>query len=151
MKKELNLTAEQSKKTVALLVVAGALIDADGNILLQQRPAGSDHAGLWEFPGGKVEGGETAAQALGRELCEEIAIKVDPAAISELGFADEPLGPRNLILLLYACRRWKGTPAPLQAGAQLSWCAPKSLLDLPMPPADRKLRGVLLRFLATAV
>jgi 8-oxo-dGTP diphosphatase len=118
-----------------LFVVAAALIDDEGRVLVQQRAAGKSLAGLWEFPGGKVEAGETPERALVRELAEELGIAVPPDALAPLTFASESLGDRHLLLLLYVVRRWSGTPRPLDAVA-LRWCKPAALRDLAMPPAD---------------
>jgi 8-oxo-dGTP diphosphatase len=92
-------------------VVAAALVDAQGRVLVQQRPPGKQMAGLWEFPGGKLESGETPEAALVRELAEELGIAVDPADLAPLTFASEPLGGKHLLLLLYLCRAWTGAPA----------------------------------------
>lgn len=118
-----------------VFVVAAALVDPDGRVLVQQRPAGKSLAGLWEFPGGKVEAGEPPEVALARELHEELAVDVDPGSLAPFTFASEPLGDRHLLLLLYLCRDWLGVPRPLHATA-LQWCRPEALDKLPMPPAD---------------
>ncbi|MDB5706734.1 MAG: mutT [Sphingomonas bacterium] len=123
-------------------VVAAALIDRDGRVLVQRRPAGKMMAGLWEFPGGKIEPGETPEAALARELHEELAIQVDPARLVPAVFASEPLAGRHLLLLLYICREWSGTPRALHADA-LHWCPPAELRTLEMPPADLPLIGML--------
>ena len=123
-------------------VVAAALIDGEGRVLLQQRPPGKAMAGLWEFPGGKVERGETPEQALVRELAEELAITVDPATVVPLTFASAPAGERHLLLLLYRVTAWRGEPRPLAATA-LRWVAPAAMATLPMPPADRPLVAAL--------
>jgi len=133
----------------ALLVVAAALIDAKGQVLLQQRPAGRQHGGLWEFPGGKVEPGEGPCAALVRELREELNIDVAPDACAPLGFAASEEG-RAVVLLLYACRAWHGE-ALSQEGAALAWCAPDRLLDRPMPPLDIPLAQVVARFVSAPV
>ena len=138
-----NLTAGPAPSQV-LLVVAAALVDGDGRVLVQQRAAGRQHAGLWEFPGGKVEPGETPAAALARELAEELGIAVDPADASPVGFADRADGERHLVLLLYLVRRWTGEPRPHDAAA-LAWRRFEGLARLPMPPADRALLGALAR------
>lgn len=122
-------------KDLPLLVVAAALIDRRGDVLLQRRPEGKAMAGLWEFPGGKVERGETPEAALVRELYEELGIVVAPAALSPLTFATADLGARSLILLLYGIRSWEGTPRPLEA-PELRWVAPAAMRALAMPPAD---------------
>lgn len=123
-------------------VVAVAMADDDGRILVQRRPAGKMMAGLWEFPGGKLEAGETPEAALVRELHEELGITVDPAHLTPAVFASEPLAGRHLLLLLYICRRWSGTPRALDAD-ELLWCRPDQLRALDMPPADRPLIGLL--------
>jgi 8-oxo-dGTP diphosphatase len=125
-----------------LPVVAAALVDADGRVLLQQRPAGKSLAGLWEFPGGKVESGETPEDALIRELEEELGIAVPHACLSPAAFASAPLGDRHLVLLLYIARKWVGVPRALEATA-LKWVRPAEMHALPMPPADRPLIGLL--------
>ena len=125
-----------------LIVVAAALVDRDGRLLVQQRPEGLSMAGLWEFPGGKLEPGETPEQALIRELQEELAIDVDHACLAPACFASEPLGDRHLLLLLYVCRKWRGTPVAQHASA-LRWVRPVELHGLAMPPADKPLIGLL--------
>jgi 8-oxo-dGTP diphosphatase len=125
----------ESAAPVIFLVVAGALIDREGRVLVQRRPAGKSMAGLWEFPGGKVEPGETPEAALVRELAEELGIIVNPADLKAATFASEPLSGRHLLLLLYICRSWEGTPRALHA-EELLWCPPDHLYDLEMPPAD---------------
>lgn len=126
------------------LVVAGALIRNDGRILVQQRRAGKQHAGLWEFPGGKVEPGETPEEALARELTEELGIMVDPALADPLTFTTLPGCDRHLILLLYRLTRWTGEPRALDAAA-LRWATIDELRLLPMPPADVPFIDVLAR------
>lgn len=125
-----------------LIVVAAALVDRDGRLLVQQRPEGLSMAGLWEFPGGKLEPGETPEQALIRELGEELAIDVDHACLAPACFASEPLGDRHLLLLLYVCRKWRGAPVAQHASA-LRWVRPVELHGLAMPPADKPLIGLL--------
>lgn len=125
-----------------LTVVAAALIDGEGRVLLQQRPAGGSMPNLWEFPGGKIEPGERPEQALVRELEEELGIEVDAAALSPTAFASAELGERHLLLLLYACRSWRGTPRPLHATG-LIWVRPRDMPALAMPPADRPLIDLL--------
>lgn len=131
-----------------LPVVAAALLDASGRILVQKRPERRMHGGLWEFPGGKIEPGESAGAALFRELQEELGVAVDRSAITEVGFADVPLAERNLLLLLYACRRWDGVPEARETGAEIRWIDAQTLGTLDMPPGDRKLCAALIRFLA---
>jgi len=126
----------------SLFVVAAALVDAAGRVLVQQRPAGKHMAGLWEFPGGKVEAGETPEAALVRELAEELAITVAVDALVPLTFASEPLADRHLLLLLYRCDAWIGEPQPLEAVA-LAWHAPSALRGLTMPLADLPFIAVL--------
>jgi 8-oxo-dGTP diphosphatase len=125
-----------------LWVVAAALVDLDGRVLVQQRPPGKPMAGLWEFPGGKVEPGETPEAALIRELTEELGIGVEAACLAPATFASEPLGGRHLILLLYALRKWQGVPEARHASA-LKWVRPLELHGLAMPPADKPLIGLL--------
>jgi 8-oxo-dGTP diphosphatase len=130
------------EKNPTFLVVAAALIDGAGKVLLQQRPPGKAMAGLWEFPGGKIEPGETPESALVRELEEELGIRVEEGALAPLSFASAPLGERHLLLLLYACREWSGEPEALHASA-LRWASPAEMRSLPMPPADLPLIGAL--------
>ena len=125
-----------------LVVVAAALVDRDGRLLVQQRPEGPSMAGLWEFPGGKVEPGETPEQALIRELAEELGIDVEQACLAPACFASDMLGDRHLLLLLYVCRKWRGTPVAQHASA-LRWVRPVELHGLAMPPADKPLIGLL--------
>ena len=129
-------------KILPLLVVAVALIDADGRVLLQQRPPGKAMADLWEFPGGKVEPGETPEAALIRELEEELGIRTPASCLAPATFASEPLDDRHLLLLLYVCRKWEGVPHPHHATA-LKWVRPAQMYALPMPPADLPLIGIL--------
>ncbi|MBB6428062.1 (deoxy)nucleoside triphosphate pyrophosphohydrolase [Sphingopyxis sp. JAI128] len=125
-----------------LAVVAAALVDRDGRLLVQQRPEGLPMAGLWEFPGGKIEADETPEAALIRELGEELAIDVDQACLAPACFASDMLGDRHLLLLLYVCRKWRGTPVAQHASA-LRWVRPVELHGLAMPPADKPLIGLL--------
>lgn len=118
-----------------LLVVAAALIDGEGRVLLQQRPPGKPMAGLWEFPGGKIEPGESPEAALARELHEELGITLSVEDLRPIAFASEPLAGRHLLLLLYTIRRWEGEPEAHHA-TELRWVAPAAMRDLPMPPAD---------------
>lgn len=132
---------EKPQKT-SLFVVAAALVDRDGRLLVQQRPEGLSMAGLWEFPGGKLEPGETPEQALIRELDEELAIDVDHTCLAPACFASDMIGDRHLLLLLYVCRKWRGTPVAQHASA-LRWVRPVELHSLDMPPADQPLIGLL--------
>jgi 8-oxo-dGTP diphosphatase len=118
-----------------LLVAACALIDTDGRVLLAERPAGRAMAGLWEFPGGKVEAGERPEQTLIRELKEELAIAVEEACLAPLTFASHTYPDFHLLMPLYVCRRWHGIVAP-QEGQRLAWVRPNRLRDYAMPPAD---------------
>jgi 8-oxo-dGTP diphosphatase len=130
------------KKRDLLLVVAAALIDGDGRVLVQQRPPDKPMAGLWEFPGGKVDPGETPEAALRRELDEELGLTIDQSCLAPAVFASEALGDRHLILLLYVLRKWPGVPEARHATA-LKWLRPVALHGLAMPPADRPLIGLL--------
>ena len=133
---------KQSADISLMMVVAAALVDDRGRVLVQQRPDGRALAGLWEFPGGKVEPGEQPEAALVRELREELAIEIDPAALTALTFASMPLTDRHLLLLLYVCRAWNGDPQPLEASG-LAWHHPAALRELDMPPADAPFIAVL--------
>jgi len=125
------------------VVVAAALIDADGRILLQQRPPGKSLPGLWEFPGGKIEAGETPEAALIRELHEELGIDTEAACLAPATFASARLdNGTHLLLLLYVCRKWRGIPRALVA-SDLSWEYPTAMFALPMPPADLPLIALL--------
>lgn len=130
------------EKNPTLTVVAVAMIDAGGRVLLQQRAPHRHMAGLWEFPGGKVEEGERPETALIRELKEELGIDTGEACLAPATFASANLGERHLLLLLYICREWRGTPQPLDAAA-LQWVRPHEMFALPMPPADKPLIGLL--------
>jgi 8-oxo-dGTP diphosphatase len=118
-----------------ILVAACALIDIDGRVLISQRPEGKPMAGLWEFPGGKVEPDERPELALIRELKEELAIDVSEACLAPLTFASHSYEAFHLLMPLYVCRRWQGTVTPLE-GQELKWVRPNRLRDYPMPPAD---------------
>jgi 8-oxo-dGTP diphosphatase len=118
-----------------VLVAACALIDVDGRILLAQRPPGRSMAGLWEFPGGKVEAGERPEETLIRELAEELAIVVKEACLAPLTFASHSYPEFHLLMPLYVCRRWEGTAMPKE-GQQLAWVRPNRLREYPMPEAD---------------
>ena len=131
-----------------LLVSAVALIDHDGRVLLAQRPEDKQMAGLWEFPGGKIEPGETPETALIRELDEELGINTAAACLAPLSFtshsytATETQQAFHLLLLLYVCRRWQGRPKPIEGGT-LKWVQPQQLRDYPMPEADISLIAAL--------
>jgi 8-oxo-dGTP diphosphatase len=130
------------EKNPTLTVVAAALVDQDRRVLLQQRPPGRQMAGLWEFPGGKIEPGERPETALVRELREELGIEADEAALEPAAFASAPLDNQHLILLLYLCRGWRGEPRALHASS-LKWLCPNEMIALEMPPADLPLIGRL--------
>jgi 8-oxo-dGTP diphosphatase len=121
-----------------VLVAAVALIDADGRVLITQRPEGKSLAGLWEFPGGKVEQGERPEAALVRELAEELAIDVAESCLAPLTFASHAYADFHLLMPLYVCRRWKGDVVSNE-GQALKWVRPRSLRDHHMPPADQPL------------
>ena len=124
------------------LVVACALVDGDGRVLVAERPDGKNMAGLWEFPGGKVETGETPEAALIRELKEELSIDVTAACLAPLSFASHAYDDFHLLMPLYVCRKWDGQIAPLE-GQNTQWLRPRDLFDLPMPPADKPLIAAL--------
>jgi 8-oxo-dGTP diphosphatase len=121
-----------------VLVAACALVDADGRVLIAQRPAGKPMAGLWEFPGGKVEAGERPEQSLIRELREELGIVVREDCLAPLTFASHNYADFHLLMPLYVCRRWEG-PVQAKEGQGLKWVRPNRLRDYPMPPADEPL------------
>ena len=125
-----------------VLVSAVALIDPDGRVLLAQRPEGKSLAGLWEFPGGKVEPGESPEAALIRELKEELDIDTWASCLAPLTFASHSYDDFHLLMPLYVCRRWQGTVRSLE-GQKLAWVAPNRLRDYPMPPADLPLIPIL--------
>jgi 8-oxo-dGTP diphosphatase len=125
-----------------LLVAACALIDADGRVLLARRPPGRPLAGLWEFPGGKMEPGETPEAALVRELEEELGIKVAPKCLAPLTFASHTYEAFHLLMPLFACRKWEGEVTARQ-GQDLVWVRAKRLGDYAMPPADEPLKAML--------
>jgi 8-oxo-dGTP diphosphatase len=125
-----------------LTVVCAALVDAENRVLLAQRPPGKSMAGLWEFPGGKLMPGETPEAALIRELDEELGVVVAPGAVIPLTFASHAYETFHVVLLLYVCRHWEGTPSPRE-GQTLTWVTKDELGDYPMPPADRPLVAML--------
>lgn len=129
-----------------LLVAACALVDADGRVLIAQRPEGKQLAGLWEFPGGKVEPGETPEETVVRELREELAIETKVACLAPLTFASHAYDDFNLLMPLYVCRRFWGVPQP-QEHAALKWVRATKLRDYPMPPADAPLIPFLIDLL----
>ena len=134
--------------TKMVLVSAVALIDRDGRVVLAQRPEGKAMAGLWEFPGGKIESGETPEAALIRELHEELGIDTAASCLAPLSFASHRYAATrthpafHLVMMLYVCRRWQGRPQPIEGG-QLKWVRPQQLRDYPMPAADIPLIAAL--------
>lgn len=128
-------------KTV--LVSAIALFDADGRVLLTQRPPGKPMAGLWEFPGGKVEAGETPEAALRREIKEELDVEICERCAAPLTFVSHTYEDFHLLMMLYVCRKWEGIPKPLE-GQNLTWKYPRDMVGMPMPPADVPLVGALI-------
>jgi 8-oxo-dGTP diphosphatase len=129
-----------------VLVAACALVDSDGRILLAQRPEGKSLAGLWEFPGGKVETGETPEETLVRELEEELGIRTKVACLAPLTFASHSYDDFHLLMPLYVCRRYEGF-AEGREGQVIKWVRPKALRDYPMPPADEPLIPFLMDLL----
>ena len=125
----------QAVSVKIVLVAACALIDADGRVLIARRPPGRPMAGLWEFPGGKVEAGETPEATLIRELKEELGIIVNEACLAPLTFASHGYADFHLVMPLYVCRRWEGT-VRAEEGQELAWVRPNRLKEYPMPPAD---------------
>ena len=135
-------------KSKIVLVSAVALIDFDGRVLLTQRPDGKSMAGLWEFPGGKIEIGETPEAALIRELREELDIDTTQSCLAPLSFASHPYDADDgqdafhLLMMLFVCRRWQGRPQPMEGGT-LKWVRPQNLREYQMPAADIPLISVL--------
>lgn len=129
-----------------VFVVACALVDADGRVLIAQRPQGKAMAGLWEFPGGKLEPDETPEECLVRELSEELGITTKPACLAPLTFASHAYDDFHLFMPLYICRKYEGIPRGLEKQA-IKWVKPKQLRDFPMPPADEPLIPVLIDLL----
>jgi 8-oxo-dGTP diphosphatase len=129
-----------------VLVSACALVDIEGRVLLAQRPEGKSMAGLWEFPGGKVEPGEAPETALIRELKEELEIDVTASCLAPFTFASHAYEKFHLLMPLYVCRKWQGIPSPVE-GQTLKWVRPAKMIDYPMPPADEPLVAMLRDFL----
>jgi len=129
-----------------VLVAACALVDADGRVLIAQRPAGKAMAGLWEFPGGKIEPGEPPEQSLVRELREELGIVVNVDCLAPLTFASHAYPDFHLLMPLYVCRRWEGTVRALE-GQKITWVRPNRLREYPMPPAYEPLISHLMQLL----
>lgn len=125
-----------------LIVAAGALIDGDGRVLLARRPEGKAMAGLWEFPGGKLQEGETPEGALVRELREELGVDIETSCLAPVAFSSMVSGDFHLLMPLFACRKWKGVARPIEASA-LKWVKPSAFGDYDMPPADRPLAAQL--------
>ncbi|HEU0156783.1 MAG TPA: 8-oxo-dGTP diphosphatase MutT [Stellaceae bacterium] len=125
-----------------ILVAAAALVDTDGRVLLAQRPPGKSMAGLWEFPGGKVDRGETPEAALIRELAEELGIDVAASCLAPFTFASHGYPDFHLLMPLYVCRKWSGI-VTAREGQRLAWVRPARLADYPMPPADKPLVAML--------
>ena len=129
-----------------LIVAAAALIDSDGRVLLAKRPAGKAMAGLWEFPGGKLEDSETPEEALVRELREELGIDVETACLAPIAFASQNSsknsGGFHLLMPLFACRKWKGVARAIEAD-EIAWVRPNEFTKFEMPPADRPLASQL--------
>ncbi len=134
-------TAARDGKPI-LLVAAVALVDIDGRVLIARRPEGKALAGLWEFPGGKLQGGETPEAALIRELREELGIDTKASCLAPIAFASHAYEDFHLLMPLYVCRVWKGTIAARE-GQELAWVRPARLADYPMPPADTPLIPLL--------
>ena len=134
------------KSLPIILVVAVALIDVDGRVLIAQRPEGKKMAGLWEFPGGKVDPGETPEAALIRELKEELGIDTKESCLAPFTFASHEYDDFHLLMPLYLCRRWWGSIVP-QERQVVKWVRPVRLGDYPMPPADKPLVAMLRDFL----
>ncbi len=132
--------------TKLLLVVAAALVDADGRVLISQRPAGKQLAGLWEFPGGKIDPGERPERALARELAEELGIDACVSCMQPLAFASHAYEEFHLLMPLFVCRRWDGLATPKE-GQALKWARPRELRKFPMPPADAPLIDPLIALL----
>ncbi|BAQ18706.1 (deoxy)nucleoside triphosphate pyrophosphohydrolase [Methyloceanibacter caenitepidi] len=132
--------AERAKPLV--LVAACALVDDSGRVLISQRPEGKPLAGLWEFPGGKLEDGETPEHGLIRELDEELGIAIAPSSLIPLMFSSFSYADFNLLMPLFACWQWSGDVTPKE-GQALVWAAPAALQDYAMPPADEPLKGLL--------
>ena len=129
-----------------ILVATVALFDKDGRVLIAQRPEGKSMAGLWEFPGGKVEGGETPEAALIRELREELAVDTVESCLAPFTFASHAYDDFHLLMPLYVCRKWEGQVTPME-NQQIKWVMPMRLADYPMPPADKPLIAMLRDYL----
>ncbi len=142
---DMGCWAAEKRTTAAkpiLLVAAAALVDSDGRVLLAQRPEGKSMAGLWEFPGGKVDAGETPEQALVRELKEELGIDTRSSCLAPIAFASHSYDDFHLLMPLFACRIWEGNVTALE-GQKFAWVRPVRLRDYDMPPADEPLVALL--------
>ena len=139
-------SAPAAEPVRTVLVAAAALLDDDDRVLIARRPAGKPMAGLWEFPGGKVAMGETPEAALARELAEELGIDIAAACLAPLAFASHRYPEFHLLMPLYLCRRWRGTPSARE-GQELAWVRPMRLGDYAMPPADKPLVALLRDYL----
>ncbi len=135
-------TGAEAPALPLVMVAAAVLIDTDGRVLLAQRPAHKAHGGLWEFPGGKIDAGETPETALIRELREELGIHVLARCLAPLTFASHAYETFHLLMPLFACRNWDGEPEPRE-GQKLAWVRKDRLRDFPMPPADEPLIPIL--------
>jgi len=133
-----------------LLVVAAALVDDAGRVLLARRPPGKSMAGLWEFPGGKVDPGETPEAAIVREMREELSVEIDPVDLEPATFASHAYPAFHLLMPIWLCRRWAGRIRPLE-GQETAWVEPGRFGDYPMPPADVAPAEILRRLLTTPV
>lgn len=129
-----------------VLVAACVLVDPDGRVLVAERPQGKRMAGLWEFPGGKVEPGESPEGAVIREMREELGVQIAEPCLAPFSFASHAYDDFHLLMPVFLCRRWEGTPTPREA-QRLQWVAPARLGDLAMPPADKPLVAMLRDFL----
>jgi 8-oxo-dGTP diphosphatase len=138
--------AEAGGAKPVVLVAAVALVDADGRVLLARRPEGKSMAGLWEFPGGKVQQGETPEAALVRELREELGIDTRESCLAPLSFASHDYEDFHLLMPLFVCRVWRGEMTPLE-GQELAWVRPPRIADYPLPPADAPLAAMIRDFL----
>ena len=134
----------KSTNVKTIFVSAAALIDSDGKVLITQRPEGKSMSGMWEFPGGKIENGETPEFAVMRELEEELGIETRPCCFSPIGFASHPYDDFHLLMPLFICRFWKNTPIGKE-GQDIKWVRPIDLYDYHMPPADLPLIDSLLK------
>ena len=134
--------ADKMASSAIQLISAVALIDSDGRVLLAERPEGKIFAGYWEFPGGKIETGETPEAALVRELDEELGVDTKDSCLAPLGFVSHPYDTHHMVLLLYVGRKWSGRLQPKEGG-QLKWVAPARLRDFEMPPANNELISVI--------